>query len=57
MERQPGTKLIKEFGEGEWVVDMIQFRDRVYVATNRRVFRTDASGEKLIELSIVEDVE
>jgi len=35
---RPGTRLMKELPEGEAVVGMVIFNNKIYVATNRVVY-------------------
>ena len=39
MIKRPGTRLIKTLDDGEVCVAMTQFRDTLFVATNKRVYR------------------
>lgn len=51
-----GFRLIKKLEGDEVVVAMIEFQGKVLIATDRRVFRTDVSTGKLIEIPFeVED--
>ena len=38
MKKRPGTKCIKEFSKDEPVVSMLEFQNRIYIATVKRVF-------------------
>lgn len=51
VKKRPGTKLVKEFPEGEICVSMIEFKGDIFVATNKHMYTM--IEKKLHKLEIV----
>ena len=48
-----GTKVIRSFEKDEAIVSMIQFQDRILLATSKRVFVYDPSDLSFKQLELV----
>lgn len=46
-ERRPDARKVMALDHDENVVDMIMWKDMLYVATSRRVFRLNSDGTEL----------
>lgn len=44
---RPGFRLVKELDHGESVVSMIEYQNRVWVATTKGVYRSNSRGDVL----------
>jgi len=45
-----GFKLLKKLDDDETVVATVEYRERIMIATTKRVFRSDMSGGKLVQI-------
>jgi len=45
-----GFKLLKKLDDDETVVAMVEYQERIMIATTKRVFRSDKAGDKLVQV-------
>jgi len=45
-----GFKLLKKLDDDETVVAMVEYQERIMIATTKRVFRSDKTGDKLVQV-------
>ena len=50
MRKRSGTKLIKQFPEGEHIVGMLEFGGQIYIATDKMVYVLE--GEEIVPAPI-----
>jgi hypothetical protein len=51
-----GFKLLKKLDDDETVVAMVEYQERIMIATTKRVFRSDLSSDKLVQIMFEEKI-